>query len=64
MALFGAVGALVIAGVVASLADLAGDPQTRGFTRFVFGVVALRTFGLTLTGLASFGGDVWALIPL
>lgn len=64
MALFGAVGALFLAGFVATMADLAGNDATRSFTRVVFWVVALRAFGVTLTGLASFGGDLWALIPL
>lgn len=62
MALFSAVGALVFAGFVASLADLAGNSATRGFTRAAFGVVALRTFGVTVTGLASWTGDVVALL--
>lgn len=64
MPLLGVLGALVLAGVVASLADLAGAPETRGFTRFVFGVVALRAFGVTVTGLVSWLGDLWAMIPL
>jgi hypothetical protein len=64
MPLLGVLGALALAGLVASVADLAGNSATRGFTRFVFGVVALRAFGVTLSGLASWGGDVWALIPL
>lgn len=64
MALFGAVGSLLLAGFVATLADLAGDPNTRGFTRFVFVLVALRAFGVSVTGLVQFGTTVLGAVPV
>jgi len=57
-------GALLFAFVVAAVCDILGNTRTRGFTRFGFGVVALRSFGVTVGGLASFAGDVWGLIPI
>lgn len=64
MALFGAVGSLLLAGFVATLADLAGNAETRGFTRFVFVLVALRAFGVSVTGLVQFGTTVLGAVPV
>lgn len=64
MALFGPVGALMLAALTASVADLAGNSSTRGFTRGAFGVVALRAMGVTVSGVVSTAYDVAGAIPI
>lgn len=62
MPILEAVGAIALVGVVALLIDYVGDGRARSFARGVFFVVALRAFGITWTGLASFLGDAWMLL--
>jgi len=64
MPFVGPLGALLVGFIVAAACEILGNQRTRGFTRFAFGVVALRAFGVSVPGLASFGGDVWGLLPL
>jgi hypothetical protein len=62
MPFVGPLSALLLAFVTASACEILGNQRTRGFTRFGFGVVAARAMGVTVRGLASFGGDVWGLL--
>jgi len=64
MPIVGPLGAVLFGSFIATIAEIMGNQRTRGFTRFAFGVVAARSFGLTLPGVVSFGTDVWGLIPL
>lgn len=64
MPFVGPLGALLVAFIVAAACEILGNQRTRGFTRFGFGVVAARAFGIRMGGLASFGADVWGLLPL
>lgn len=60
MALFG----LVTAMLAAIAADLKGNESTRWFTRRAFGAVVLVDLGVNASGLASFGADLWGVVPL
>jgi len=52
---------ITLAFLGAAAADVAGDPNTRSFTRPAFlGVLALEA-GVSITGLASWAGDVLSL---
>ena len=64
MPFVGPLGAILVAFVVAAACEILGNTRTRGFTRFGFGVVAVRAFGVSVSGLASFGADVWGLLPI
>jgi len=64
MPLVGPLGAVLFAFLGAATCEILGNQRTRGFTRFGFGVVALRSMGFTLPGLASFGADLWGALPL
>jgi hypothetical protein len=64
MPFVGPLGALLVGFIVAAACEILGNRRTRGFTRFGFGVVAARSFGLTLSGVVSFGADAWGLLPL
>lgn len=54
MPLFGTVTAFL----AAVFADLKGNGKTRPFTRGGFGSIVLLDAGVTLSGVASFAGDV------
>lgn len=64
MPLFGPGGVLLGAFLGAVLADLGGNRQTRWFTRRAFAIVALHAFGVSPSGLLSFGADAWGMLPI
>jgi len=64
MPFVGPLGALLVGFIVAAVCEIMGNQRTRGFTRFAFGVVAARSFGLTLPGVVSFAADVWGHLPI
>jgi len=57
-----AVGAIAVTGVVALLVDAVADGRARSFARLVFGLVAIRAFGVSVSGIASWTADVWGIL--
>lgn len=52
---------IVLGFIAAAAADVAGDTNTRSFTRPAFGITALLEAGVSVSGLASWAGDVISL---
>lgn len=62
MPILSAVGAIAITGVIALLVDSVADGRARSFARLVFGLVAIRAFGVSVSGIVSAGVDAWHII--
>jgi hypothetical protein len=57
-----AVGAIAVTGIIALLVDAVADGRARSFARLVFAVVAIRAFGVSVSGIVSWTADVWGLL--
>lgn len=57
-----AVGAIAVTGIIALLVDAVADGRARSFARLVFGVVAIRAFGVSVSGIVSTATDAWGLL--
>ncbi len=57
-----AVGAIAVTGIIALLVDAVADGRARSFARLVFGVVAMRAFGVSVSGIVSWTADVWGVL--
>jgi hypothetical protein len=62
MPILSAVGAIAITGVVALLVDAVADGRARSFGRLVFALVAIRAFGISVSGIVSAAADAWGIL--